>query len=165
MAIEKRVVGKRTSYLVRWRDPSGNQRSKSFDKKSQAERHLTATSHALLSGVYVDPAAGRTTVKDWSVTWMASRANRKPKTVASYESLLKSRVLPRWGDTQLVAVSHARVVGWVAQMRSDGLSASRTRGAFHLLAAMLDDAVNDGRLAPQPTGSTCHGCRQRSGAT
>ena len=81
---------------------------------------------------------------------VAGRVNLNPKTLAGYESLLRARILPRWGDVPLSKVSHAKVVAWVAQMRAGGLSASRTRQAYHLLSAMLDDAVSDGRLARNP---------------
>ncbi|PRY49289.1 site-specific recombinase XerD [Geodermatophilus tzadiensis] len=39
------------------------------------------------------------------------------------------------------------MVAWVAGMRADGLSASRTRQAYHLLTSMPDAAGKDGRLA------------------
>ena len=50
----------------------------------------------------------------------------------------------------LSRVSHAEVTAWVAAMRAEGLSASRTRQAYHLLLSMLDDAVRDNRLSRNP---------------
>jgi integrase len=49
-----------------------------------------------------------------------------------------------------VAGHPIRVVAWVSAMRASGLSASRTRQAFHLLSRMLEDAVRDSRLARNP---------------
>lgn len=42
------------------------------------------------------------------------------------------------------------MAGWVSGIVSEGLSASRTRQAYHLLTAMLDDAVKGSRLARNP---------------
>ncbi len=53
-------------------------------------------------------------------------------------------------NSPLARVAHAEVVAWVAAMRRQGLSASRTRQAYHLLTSMLDDAVKDNRLQRNP---------------
>lgn len=47
-------------------------------------------------------------------------------------------------------VRRADVVAWVAEMRATGLSASRTRQAYHRLTSMPDDAVKDSRLVRNP---------------
>ena len=98
MAIEKLVLESgKVSWRARWRDDRNRQRSKSFRRKIDAERFMTALDHAKNSGAYVDPAAGRMTVGDWSDRWLASQLHLKPKTLASYKSLLAACVLPRWG--------------------------------------------------------------------
>ena len=43
-----------------------------------------------------------------------------------------------------------RLVAWLASMSTEGLSASRTRQAHHVLKAMLDAAVRDNRLSRNP---------------
>ena len=135
------------SWQCRWRDPEGNQRKKTFRKKVDAERFLTGVGHSQLVGSYVDPSAGRVTVGDWAQSWIGRQSHLKPKTLASYESLLRSRLLPRWATVPVAKVTHSAVVGWVSEMRAEGLSASRCRQAYHLLSTMLDDVVKDGRLA------------------
>ncbi|MGI9085610.1 MAG: tyrosine-type recombinase/integrase [Aeromicrobium sp.] len=42
------------------------------------------------------------------------------------------------------------VAAWVAEMASEGLSASRTRQAYHLFSSILDDAVKGSRLGRNP---------------
>ena len=149
-SVDKRVRDGKVSWLARWRDPDGAQRKRSFTRKTDAERYLTSVSAGLLDGSYVDPARSRMTVEEWSGPWLAGRSHLKPATLASYGSLLRTRVLPTWGPVPLVKVTHSGVVAWVAQMRSEGLSASRTRQAYHLLTSMLDDAVRDNRLRRNP---------------
>lgn len=149
-SIERHVRAGRVAWQARWRDPSGRQRKRSFARKVDAERFLTGVEATKLTGTYLDPAAGRATLGAWADAWMAGRVSLKPKTVVSYESLLRTRILPRWGDVPLSRIGRGEVVAWVADMRAGGLSASRTRQAFHLLKSMLDDAVSDGRMARNP---------------
>src|SRR3954465_6140232 len=61
-----------------------------------------------------------------------------------------TRVLPTWERVPLAKVRHSDVAAWVASMRAEGLSASRTRQSYHLLTSMLDDAVRDNRLPRNP---------------
>src|SRR5664280_957589 len=146
-SVEKRVRDGRQTWVARWRAPDGAQRKRSFRRKIDAERHLTGVEHAMVTGGYVDPGAGRMTVGAWAQMWMAGRVHLKPKTVASYESLLRTRLVPCWGAVPLSRVSYADTSAWVAEMRSRGLSASRTRQSYHLLTSILDDAVRARKLA------------------
>lgn len=141
------LYGKGKRYRPHFRDASGREVTRAFDRKIDAQRWLDAQTAELVRGTYVHPELGRLTVGTWAGTWIEGRAHLAPKTLASYRSLLRARVLPRWADVPLSRVGHADVVAWVAAMRADGLSASRTRQAYHLLTAMLDAAVKDGRLA------------------
>lgn len=103
-----------------------------------------------MSGAYVDPSAGRVTVGEWSEQWLTAQLHLKPKTRASYASLLRGCVLPRWATVPLSKVTYGTVAEWVADLHGRGLSASRVRQAYHLLTGMLDDAVKDGRLIRNP---------------
>ena len=112
---------------------------------------MTQLGHARLSGAYVDPGAGKLTVEEWSTRWLHRQVQLKPKTRSSYESLLRCWVLPRWGPVPLNKVTFSGVAEWIGTMHSTGLSASRTRQAYHLMTGMLDDAVKDGRLIRNPS--------------
>jgi hypothetical protein len=101
MPVAKRVRDGKVSWRARWRDDRGAQHWKSFARKVDAERFMTQLEHAQLNGAYVDPAAGKMTVGEWSAKWMHSQVQLKPKTRSSYESLLRCWVLPRWGPVAL----------------------------------------------------------------
>ena len=74
----------------------------------------------------------------------------KPKTVASYESLLHSRVLPMFADRALRTHKPSDVTAWVGEMVSAGLSPSRIRQAHVVLRLILDSALVDGLLTRNP---------------
>jgi integrase len=149
-SVEKSVRNGRVTWLARWRDPGGTARKKSFQRRLDAERHLIGVRSSLLSGSYVDPVAGRITVAEYAKGWLINRQHLKLKTRVGYESLLSTRVLPRWGATQLSRVDYAEVAAWVSNMSREGLSASRTRQSYHLLKSILDDAVKESRLMRNP---------------
>lgn len=80
-------------WRARFNGPDGRQRSKSFERKVDAERWLRAELRKLDRGEWLDPQAGRLTVGEWSDIWLKG-LTLKPKTKAGYESILRSRVLP-----------------------------------------------------------------------
>jgi hypothetical protein len=45
-------------WLARWVDHDGNERSKAFDRKADAQRHITDVTTALSTGSYTRPQAG-----------------------------------------------------------------------------------------------------------
>jgi integrase len=89
-------------------------------------------------------------VEEWSDRWIAAQLHLKPKTQASYKSLLAACVLPRWGQVQMGRITFGGVAEWVNDMQREGRSASRVRQAYHLLTGMLHAAVKDGRLPRNP---------------
>ena len=55
-SVERRTRNGRTRWYVRYRDPGGEQRTKTFDRRVDAERYLTTIESSKLTGSYVDPA-------------------------------------------------------------------------------------------------------------
>ncbi|WP_394378521.1 hypothetical protein [Saccharopolyspora spinosa] len=68
-------------WLVRWRDPDGRQRKKSFRRKVDAEQYATTIEHGLLSGTYIAPDAGKIMVEEWATKWLDAQAHVKPTTL------------------------------------------------------------------------------------
>jgi len=145
--IEKHVRDGRTTWVARWRDPAGKQRKRSFTKRTEAVDRLTAVQHALRTGCYVDPVAGRVDVAAWSARWLAAQGHLKPSTRARYAGILARQVVPRWGTTPLAAVRHADVAAWVSDLP---LAPATVRYVHRVFSLVLDLAVRDGRLAVNP---------------
>ncbi|MGB9139460.1 MAG: hypothetical protein WCB73_19980 [Pseudonocardiaceae bacterium] len=47
------------NYRANWREPSGQQKAKTFRTKTEAKRFLAEIDGSLSRGLYVDPHAGR----------------------------------------------------------------------------------------------------------
>jgi integrase len=136
-------------YRVRYRDPDRIERSRTFERKVDAERFANSIESDISRGDYIDPQGGQVVFEDRARKWLKS-LSVKPKTKTSYESLLRSRVLPAFGKRRLVNILPSDVQEWVAGMQRDGLSASRIRQAAIVLQQVMDAAVRDRLIARNP---------------
>jgi hypothetical protein len=143
--VERRESGR---WRARYRAPDGRERSKTFDRKVDAQRFLAGVETEKSRGEWIDPRLGRTRLDDFAGRWMGAVApTLKPTTVASYESLLRSRVQPAFGDWAMASVRPSDVQAWVGEMIEEGLSPSRIRQAHVVLSLILQAAVRDGIVA------------------
>ena len=133
-----------------YRGPDGREHSKSFGRKVDAERWLRDEIQKQDLGIWVDPAAGTISVAEWSSTWLSGRVGLTEKTRQGYEGILGSRVLPIFGQVPLANVRRPAVAEWVSEMTSEGLSASRVRNCYNVLAACLEAAVDNGLIGRNP---------------
>ncbi|MGI8796907.1 MAG: tyrosine-type recombinase/integrase [Acidimicrobiia bacterium] len=142
-SIKKRPDGR---WRARYRDPSGREHARHFDRRVDAERFLTGIEHSKLAGAYIDPTRARTTVADYYRVW-ADRQPWRPSSRASIESMFRGHVLPAFGDRPLGTIRRGDVEAWAAGLPLSG----RTAGlAVQYLATMLEGAVADGLLAVNP---------------
>ena len=105
-----------------------------------AENFAASIETDILRNDYVDPRAGKVPLEEWSKKW-AGGLTVKPKTKATYESLLRSRILPAFGNRRLSQLRRSDIQEWIASMLEEGLSPSRARQAVIVLRLMLDAAV------------------------
>lgn len=152
--VERRFRAGTLTWRARYRGPDGRERSRTFDRKADAEQFLAQTESDKARGAWIDPSRAEVRFGEWSERWMTTATHLKPKTVAGYESLLRSRILPTFSRAPIGAIRPTDVRDWVAGMQADGLSASRCRQACHLLGSILQMAVEDGRLATSPCATT-----------
>jgi integrase len=148
-SIEKRTRNGRVRWYTRYRDPAGVQRTKTFDRKIDAERYLTSVESSKLTGTYIDPAAGRLTVDLWARRWLDGQTHLKPSTRERYAGILRAHIVPRWGTTKLADVSHSAVQAWISEVASQR-SAATTRKVHRVLSLVLAAAVRDDRLVRNP---------------
>jgi integrase len=141
----------RISWVARWIDAEGVERSQSFARRPDAERHLANVETAKATGSYVDPRRGRRPLAEIVEGWYASAApSLKPKTRASYRGLIDVRILPYLGRRQVASLAPSDIQRWVNELTAEGLSSSRIRQAHIVLGMALDAAVHDGIVARNP---------------
>jgi integrase/DNA-binding transcriptional ArsR family regulator len=140
----------RTRFLVRYRDPSGKQRARTFVSKKAAIDYEAEVRTDMRRGAYLDPQAGQMKVKPWSEKWIAAQGHLKPSTFTRYKGLLKVQILPRWGGYSLHDVDFLDVQGWVSDLTSSGLSGSTVRQAHRVFSLLMETSVRSKRLLVNP---------------
>ena len=140
----------RTSWQARWRDPAGAQRAKNFDRRVDAERHLTTVEARKLAGTYVDPRAGKLKLGGFAEQTTPGWLNRRDSTKARDDSYLNSLVLPAFANTSLGAVRPTDIQQWVGQLDADGYAPATIRKAYQLLGRIFSDAVQAGLIVRSP---------------
>ena len=113
------------SWRARYYGPDGRQRSKSFRRKSDAERWLTQQRSLLAQGDWTGPARGRITFGEYAPARLEGRTDLKPKTRHQYYSLLSLHILPTWRTVPLGKVTFDGLSQWVTGL-SAGASALRS---------------------------------------
>lgn len=164
--------GQGQRWQARWVG-DGQERSKSFARKTDADRHLRRVVADLETGAYADPQRSAVTFGTVAEAWIAAKtANREPKTVASYRGLLDVVILPKWRDERLRDISHHGLQEWVTWLATDpaarqqpkrttdangdeqtertGLSAARVIHAYQIVRQVLAYAVRAKHLAVNP---------------
>ncbi len=142
--------GRRRPWQVRYRDPSGMERAKSFLRKADAQRFSVTIEADKLKGEWTDPRLSRTTISEWSDRWLRTKSHLKPKTLAGYESNLRAHVIPAFGNHELRHIDRMAVEEWVADLQGSGLGPSGLRQARQVLNSMMKLAVEAGYLVVNP---------------
>ncbi len=147
---------KGNKWRARWRTTAGESRSQVFGRRIDAERHLTATEHAKMTGGYVDPGAGRLTFEAWVDRWTPTIVDLRATTLDRDLRIVRNHLVPRFGTTPLAKVTTSAVRAWVAEMNGTGDHAPATvRKAGQVMAKVMAAAVSDGLIARSP----CDGVR------
>jgi integrase len=149
-AIEKRIRNSKVSYRVRYRDPAGRQRSKSFARKVDAERWMIQTEQTKLTGSYINPQLGKTKFADLAERWWATTGSLRPHTRSGYRGWLDNHLLPTFGLLPVAAIDRLLIQEWIAEAVAAGTGAPTIRRAFGVLRLVLAAGVDGGLLAISP---------------
>jgi integrase len=149
-------LGKPQGVGNRWRGwyvgDDGKQHTKRFRTEVDAEGWVSTERGKVVTNQWVSPTVGGDTFRAVAEKWMVTKhgAQRKPKTLAGYRSILDTLVLPRWGETAMKAISYGELSAWLSGLSVDGsqagtgLSASRIIQTHQLIGAVSKYAVKAG---------------------
>jgi integrase len=139
-----------TGWRARYRTPAGESRSKTFGRKSDAERYLAGVEHGKLSGEFADPMLGRRTFGDWWRTWSSTRVDLRASTQARDESYYRNHIGPVFADVPLGKVDRAMLRGWVAELSASNLAPATVVKAAQLVSKALGAAADERLIARNP---------------
>lgn len=147
--VDKDTSRTKTPYVVRWRDEAGVQRKKGFARKVDADRFRSEVEHSLNTGSYIDPKAGRQTVRDYAEAWRVAQPHR-PNTANNTRSRLEHHVYPVLGHRPVAAVRPSEVQAFIGQL-SLTLAPGSIRTLFGTLSAVFAAARRDRLITHDPT--------------
>lgn len=143
MSVRKRKDTKAVRWTASWKNPSGNWQFKDFKTKAEAVAYEAQMHSQVQKGDYANPHSGKTKLSVVYEDWKKAESRLKPKTRASYDSLWKCLVEPKWGNTQLSSITKAEVKNWLNESISstgNKVGASRMRQSLFVLNALLNHA-------------------------
>ena len=150
--------GRGGRWQVRWRDEHGAQRKRNFkhkvgvDPNRHAEAFDAKVREQLHAGTYVDPAAGKITLRAYAEQWV-SGLTWDPATVALTESRLRTHVYPdgKLGGKPMAVLAKrpSMIQQWIKGLESK-LEPSTIRGVTGLVSAVFSAAIDDGIVARNP---------------
>jgi integrase len=124
---------------------------RTFETKREADAFLAEARTAIDRGSWVNPNAGRVTLRIYATRWLVDRVQLRPRSRELYEGLLRLHILPALGDLELVQLTPAAIRTWHASLlQAPRPGASTAAKSYRLLRTMLKTAVEDELLSRNP---------------
>jgi integrase len=143
---DRKGNGKR--WRVRYIGPDGRERSKSFDRKPDADRFMVTTAADVARGIWTDPDAGKITLRQFAGEWLAVQTF-SPSTREVTEIRLRKHILPVLGDYTLAQLASrpSLVQGWVSGL---DVAPRYAEVIFTLLSTLFNAAMADELVSKNP---------------
>ncbi|MFE4917030.1 site-specific integrase, partial [Streptomyces sp. NPDC056652] len=143
--IQKRPNGK---WRARYRDLDGKEHARHFDRKLDAQRWLDEVTASIVTGLYVDPQAGRITfekyAKKWEESLIASEAGERIT-----DNALRLHLVPALGARAMAAIRRNDLQVLFKNL-SERLGPGSVRNVYDVLVRVMTAAVEDKVIASSP---------------
>ena len=138
-------------WRVRYLDPDGTERNRSFERKADATAFMNATAAKVDNGTWTDPAAGKITLRHYAEQTYLPALTSEATSIKATESRFRTRILPALGDRTLgqLTAGPSVIRAWAAGLRPE-LSDSYVRTLLATLSAALNAALTDGLITRNP---------------
>ena len=145
-SVRKRVNFYEASY---WYGGRRHLASTSFATKREARAFLAAVETDSHRGVWIDPWAGRMSVKELAEEWIASDPTKRESTTAREELTLRLHIFPVLGERRIERVGPQDVQRLVNSW-SDAYAPRTVKRNYEVVRAMFGFAVRNDWLARNP---------------
>jgi integrase len=138
-------------WQVRYRDDSGAQRKKNFDKEPRAKSFDAEVKAALDRGVYVDPKAGQVTLEVYARDWRAAQTG-DPVTLERIDSRLSNWVYGNKVGTYSMAALAQRPTplrAWIKHME-ERLAPGSIKVIVDTVSTIFNAALDDQIVSRNP---------------
>jgi integrase len=145
------------TYRPRYRDADGKEHARHFKRKVDAQRWLDEVTASVVTGMYVDPKAGRVTLSAFYAAWSA-RQVWAPGTELAMSLAVRTA---SFTDVELRLLRRSHVESWVKQMTAAGLAPGTVHTRVQNVRAVLRGAVRDRGIATDPSDGVALPRRRR----
>lgn len=135
---------------VRWRDPAGRERAKTFLKVTDARAFKTQIEHEVQRGLYIDRDFGKTPFGECAVGWLESKVDLRRSSWSRDESYLRNHVMDAFEKVGVGAMTKSDIQSWIRDLQGKGLSPGTIKHCFRILRSILQEAVDRKLIAESP---------------
>jgi integrase len=139
-SVHKRETSRGVRYDVRYREPGGRPRVKTWRRRADAERFARQVETDKDRGLFVDPKLARTPLADVAAAWLDSNPGKRGGTQDRDEQIVRKHIAAALGDRPVGSLTPADVQGAVnawAKVRAPRTVARE----YAVLRAVLNYAV------------------------
>lgn len=110
MSVKQRKNG---SWEVRYRDPEGVHRSKSFRRKSEAVAFENSIKDSIYRGIYQGPIDKKITIEEIYKQYLKSKRSLKPKSIEEIKTIWNHIISPTFAKYQASSINPERIHKWI----------------------------------------------------
>ncbi|AXK85722.1 tyrosine-type recombinase/integrase [Nocardia farcinica] len=147
--VPSKLHGKGKRWRARYVDDIGQEHTKRFARKTDAQTWLDSQVSSLVQGAHVAPRDMRRTVSEWCDLWLKGYANNRDGTVRQARVHI-AQINAEFGNVPLAAIRPSAIKTWTAKLKARGHEPSYIYALHSRLSQILSDAVLDGVLARNP---------------
>jgi integrase len=139
------------SWQVRYPGPDGVLRTDetTYGTKTEAEQRLVDIEADRRRGEWMDPDAGKVSLKEYAERWIAER-DLTARAAENYAGYLRNHVGPHLGHLMLVELSAPRVRSWRKLLQDKGTGRPTIAKSYRFLHSVLATAVDDDLIRKNP---------------
>ncbi len=119
-----------------------------FSSKADAYAHLSSVEADLRRGAWIDPRAGKVTLRVYANEWLKRRPDLAARTRELYRYVLDRHILPSLGEVPLSRLAPSSVRGWHAELATRHPATAAK--AYRLLSSIMRTALMDGLILTTP---------------
>lgn len=151
MSVHQTTRNGQRRYVVKWRE-NGRQRSKSFDRRGDADEYDAKIRLLRAQGDLAhELSRRRATVSQFVAQWIDVRSPEvEESTATDYVRHFDQRVLPRLGNRRVTSLTPGDINAWIACMRANGDNDPTILKACTALQSALALAIDDNTITANP---------------
>lgn len=154
-SIQKRENGK---WRARYRDDAGKEHARHFERKIDAQRWLDSITASVVRGDYVDPKAGKVTIRGYYAEW----SRRQLWESSTERTMLLAVTSCPFADLPLNGVRPSHFESWVKQMSARGLSPFTVHTRVNNVRSIFKGAIRDRLITQDPANGVVLPRRRRA---